>query len=172
VKASTFWRTVTRDRADLLGRLVALLERRRIRYCVIGGQAVNAYVDPLVSLDLDVAIAAEHLATVGDLLAEFTVHRFPHSVNVSLPGSSLRVQVQTDRRYSEFVDRAAPREVLGVTLPVAAVEDVLQGKVWAASDATRRPSRRQKDLADIARLLEAYPHLRGRVPAEVLERLV
>lgn len=55
---------------------------------------------------------------------------------------------------------------------MAGLEDVLQGKVWAAGDPTRRPSKRQKDLADIARLLEAYPHLRERVPADLLARLV
>jgi hypothetical protein len=42
-------------------------------------------------------------------------------------------------------------------LPVAHLEDVLQGKVWAAQDAQRRGSKRQKDLADIARILEKYP---------------
>jgi hypothetical protein len=38
-------------------------------------------------------------------------------------------------------------------------------------DDTRRPSERQKDLADIARLLEAFPELRERVPQDVLSRL-
>jgi hypothetical protein len=37
-------------------------------------------------------------------------------------------------------------------------------------DPARRPSKRQKDLADIARLLEAYPALRENVPTEVLDR--
>jgi hypothetical protein len=55
---------------------------------------------------------------------------------------------------------------------VASVEDVLQGKTWAALDPGRRASKRQKDLADIARLLEAYPHLREKVPAEILARLL
>jgi len=32
--------------------------------------------------------------------------------------------------------------------------------------------KRQKDLADIARLLEAHPDLRGRVPQDVLARLI
>jgi hypothetical protein len=40
------------------------------------------------------------------------------------------------------------------------------------TDDTRRPSKRQKDLADIARLLEAYPGLRGHVPPEVLAKLL
>ena len=57
-------------------------------------------------------------------------------------------------------------------LPVAQPEDVLQGKVWAALDPTQRPSKRQKDLADIARLLEAYPALREQVPPELLARLI
>jgi hypothetical protein len=56
-------------------------------------------------------------------------------------------------------------------LPVASLEDVLRGKVWAAQDPTRRASKRQKDLADIARLLEAYPTLRDQVPEDILARL-
>jgi len=59
-----------------------------------------------------------------------------------------------------------------VTLPVASLEDVLEGKVWAAQDPARPPSKRQKDLADISRLLESYPELRARVPADVLARLL
>lgn len=51
-------------------------------------------------------------------------------------------------------------------------EDVLQGQVWAVLDPSQRPSKRQKDLADIARLLESYPDLRSLVPAEVLARLI
>ena len=55
---------------------------------------------------------------------------------------------------------------------VAAVEDLLAGKVWAASDHDRRASKRQKDLADIARLIEAYPDLRKQVPQSILNQLV
>jgi hypothetical protein len=96
----------------------------------------------------------------------------PHSLTISDVGSDLRVQIRTDPRYAAFVERAGDHDVLGVTLPVAAAEDVLQGKVWAVTDPTRRGSKRQKDLADIARLLEAYPALRPRVPPDVLARLV
>ena len=103
---------------------------------------------------------------------EFRVERFPHRVNVSAPDSDLRVQLQTDSRYSAFVDRASPRNVLGLSLPVAALEDVLQGKVWATQDHGRRPSKRQKDLADVARILEADPDLRRLVPQEILARLL
>src|SRR5438128_9785880 len=109
MKAAAFWTTVTRDASDLLGRFVRLLEQSGVPYCVIGGQAVNAYVEPLVSLDLDVAVATAQIPAVERALAAFTVRRFAHSLNVSLPGSDLRVQVQTDPRYGEFVPRAMPR---------------------------------------------------------------
>ena len=93
-------------------------------------------------------------------------------LNVSLAGSDLRVQVQFDPRYGQFVDRATIRDVLGLKLPVAHLEDVLQQKIWAAEDATRRGSKRLKDLADIVRLLETHPELRSRAPAAILDRLV
>lgn len=172
MQALDFWKEVTMDADNLLEQLVALLAEHGIQYCVIGGQAVNAYVEPLVSLDLDLAVSVGQLARVEQLLRErFAVRRFPHSLNVTLPGSDLRVQIQTDPRYAAFPERAAVRNVLGLMLPVADVADVLRGKVWAAADAERRASKRQKDLADIARILEAYPALRDAVPAELLRRL-
>lgn len=173
MRAGEFYRAVTMDRSDLLERLLSLFEREGVRYCIIGGLAVNAYVEPVVTLDLDVAIASEQFdKTIALLGAEFDIEHFPHSINVSAQGSSLRVQIQKDSRYSEFVQRASPRTVLDHALPVAAVQDVLQGKIWAASDEQRRASKRQKDLADIARLVEAYPELRSRVPESLLRKLV
>lgn len=173
MQALTFWKTITMDEAQLLERLVTLLQNHNIRYCVIGGQAVNAYVDPVVSLDLDLVVALEQMERVEELVSsEFTVHRFPHSLNISVQNSDLRVQIQTDARYFAFVERASPQEVLGLTLPVADVRDLLQGKIWAFQDTDRRPSKRQKDLADIARLVEEYPDLRENVPQDVLDRLL
>ena len=173
MRAETFWKTVTADAAGFLDRLLALLAEHGVRYCVVGDQGVNAYAEPVVSLDLDLAVATEDGERVERLVRErFTVERFPHSLNVSVPGSDLRVQFQTDPRYAAFVPRATMRDVLGIRLPVGRVEDVLQGKVWAVSDAARRPSKRQKDLADIARVLEGFPALRELVPPEILARLL
>jgi hypothetical protein len=81
------------------------------------------------------------------------------------------VQVQTDPRYFDFVERASTRDVLGTPLPVADVKDILQGEVWAALDSHPRPTKRRKDLLDIERLLEAGPDLRAIVPAEILQGL-
>jgi hypothetical protein len=173
MKTLAFWKTIVGDRSDFLDRLVAELARVAVPYCVVGGQAVNAYVEPLVSLDLDLAVRTDRIDELETLLgSQFVVSRFPHSVNISAPDSGLRVQFQTDPRYAEFVSRSSIREVLGLRLPVAALEDVLQGKIWAALDESRRPSKRQKDLADIARIIESHPRLREHVPDVILARLV
>jgi len=173
MQALQFWKVVALDEANMLEGLVGLFEEHEVVYCVIGGQAVNAYVDPLVSMDLDVVLAVEDLERVRPLLEErFRVEVFEHSINLSLEGSGLRAQIQTDPRYATFLERAERRDVLGLALPVASLEDTLQGKVWAVTDPTRRASKRQKDLADIARILEAGPALRSRVPEAVLGRLM
>jgi hypothetical protein len=66
---------------------------------------VNAYAEPLVSLDLDLAIAPGPALTLESLMEQdFRVERFPHSLNVSASGSDLRVQIQLDPRYASFVD--------------------------------------------------------------------
>jgi hypothetical protein len=172
MQARTFWKTITMDQSNLLEDLISLLKEKGVQFCVIDGQAVNAYAEPLVSLDLDLAVAVDQLAEVESLLQRhFDLKRFPHSLNVGMPGSDLRVQIQTDERYGSFVERASTRTILGMSLPVASLEDVLQGKIWAVTDPERRGSKRQKDLADIARILENYPELRHRVPQEVRAHL-
>ena len=161
------------DRSNLLERFFDLLKEWHVNFCLIRGQALNAYVEPVVSLDLDVVIAADRLSEVESHVTKlFEVERFAHSLNVSDRGSDLRIQIQLDSRYHPFVDRAIVGEVLGLRVPVAAADDILQGKIWAVQDETRRGSKRQKDLADIARILEAHPHLRSLIPPDVLQRLI
>jgi hypothetical protein len=57
-------------------------------------------------------------------------------------------------------------------MPVAHVEDVLQGKIWAAMDESRRASKRQKDLADIQRLIESRTSLAEIVPPALKKKLL
>lgn len=134
----------------------------------------SGFLDSVLPLldDLDVAIALDQRSLAQDVLRRrYQVEEFPHSLNVLEAGSDLRVQIQTDPRYGAFVEHADVRSVLGKDVPDVRIEDVLQGKVWAASDAGRRPSKRLKDFADIARILESRPELATLVPAEIRERL-
>ncbi len=160
-----FFQRAANGKTDFLQEFLEIIAIRETAFCVIGGLAVNAYVEPVVSLDLDMVVIAEKL---DDLLArlseKFSVRYFSHSVNIYSAASDLRVQIQTDARYQPFVARAERRDVLGYELPVAALEDVLQGKLWAYADAERRSSKRQKDLADILRLVESYPRLIEQLP--------
>jgi hypothetical protein len=173
VTAKEFLRRVTGGGGDLLGLLLEILERCGGRYCVIGGLGVNAYADPVVSLDLDIVVSAAQIDAVCRAAGEegLAVERFAHSVNLAGSGSDLRIQLQLDPRYQGFLSRAVAKDVLGYAMNVASVEDVLQGKVWAFSDRDRRPSKRQKDLADILRLLESDPTLEGQLPDSVREAL-
>ena len=145
-----------------------LLNDMQIAYCVIGGLAVNAYVEPVVSLDLDLVIVADAIDRLSEAAEHtFTIKRFSHRLNLKSPQSDLRIQLQTDPRYQAFIPRGVKRNVMGYEMDVAVLEDVLQGKIWAYSDEQRRQSKRQKDLADIFRLVEAYPHLRNVLPDSI-----
>ena len=173
MKSSTYWKAVLVDREDFLDRVLEFLRSSGVRYCVIGGTGVNAYADPVVTEDLDIVVAAEQIEALEASLAHhFKVRRFPHSINVSEPPSKLQVQIQTDQRYFGFEDRAEIRDVMDFKIPVARIQDILQGKIWAVMDSDRRRSKRQKDLADIARILEVFPDLRLHVPAEILSKLL
>jgi len=142
----------------------------KVDYCLIGGLAVNAYVEPVVSLDLDLVIATEATENLLKAVKKiFEIEKFPHSIYLSSTKSDLRFQIQTDPRYQPFITRSSLRNVMGYEMRVAAVEDVLQGKIWAYSDEQRRRSKRQKDLADIFRLIETFPYLKDLLP-ESLKR--
>jgi hypothetical protein len=172
MQALAFWKAVAMDKSNFLESLIGLLSEHQIRYCVIGGQGVNAYAEPLVSLDLHLVVAVDQMEEVERLLgSRFHLERYPHSLNVSEQGSQLRVQIQTDPRYFDFPFRSEEQRVLGLRLPVASIEDVLSGKIWAAQDPERRACKRRKDLLDIERLIEAHPRLRSQVPQDLLSRL-
>jgi hypothetical protein len=162
----TFMKAVSNGRTDILQVLLDVLKKTGSPYCIIGGLAVNAYAEPVVSLDLDIVVATAEIDAVCRAAAEggLAAHRFPHSVNLSSPESDLRIQLQTDVRYQDFIAGASKRSVLGYDMMVASLGHVLQGKIWAWSDESRRRSKRQKDLADILRLVETHPDLASSLP--------
>lgn len=156
-----------------VSRLVAALEANEIPWCMIGGLAVNHWAaEPMATADVDLVIAAERVDDAVEILKTegFREERFEWSVN--LKGSSkVSVRISTESFYREFPSRAVPADVHGILVRVASLEDTLRGKLAAYADAHRRPSKRQKDLADISRLLEAHPELQSQLPESVSAKL-
>jgi len=142
-------------------------------YCLIGGLAVNCYVEPVYTLDADIVVVAASLPTLAAHLLElgFKIEEHPHSWNAQTPGSDLRIQFTTDQRYQAFPLRSVDAEVLGLRVKVAGLEDVTQGKLWAYGDPRRRLSKRKKDELDLIRLAEAHPELKAAYPNELREQI-
>jgi hypothetical protein len=168
-----FINSVANGRVDVIQAILDVLSETGSGYCLIGGLAVNAYVEPVVSLDLDIVVAVEDVEKVSKTARErgFAVERFHHSVKLTIKGSDLRIQFQTDSRYQSFILNAENRNVLGYEMKVARLGDILQGKIWAYMDKERRKSKRQKDLADILRIIEDYPDLEEALPQNLREEL-
>ncbi|MCL4694724.1 MAG: hypothetical protein KJ060_19705 [Candidatus Hydrogenedentes bacterium] len=168
-----FVRFVANGNIDVVQIVLDILSDTGSGYCVIGGLAVNAYAEPVVSLDLDIVVAVEDVEKVNRLAQErgFAIERFQHSVNLSMKGSDLRIQLQMDPRYQSFIPNAETKSVLGYEMKVAGLGDVLQGKIWAYLDKERRKSKRQKDLSDILRLLEGFPDLEESLPQSLRDEL-
>jgi hypothetical protein len=142
-------------------------------YCLIGGLAVNCYVEPVYTLDADLVVIASKLSLLSAHLREqgFRTEEHPHSVNALAAGSQLRIQFTTDERYQTFLERSVESEVLGIHVRVACLEDVTRGKLWAYSDPQRRLSKRKKDELDLIRLAESYPELTSLYPSELQDQL-
>jgi len=172
VTAVEAYELTTRGGATDFARLIEACETFG-PYCLIGGLAVNCYVEPVYTLDADLVMIAASLPQLAVYLREhgFKTEEHPHSLNVLAPESDLRIQFSTDERYQAFLDRSVEAEVLGVRMKVASLEDVAQGKLWAYSDPQRRLSKRKKDELDLIRLAEAYPELKGRYPSALVEQM-
>jgi hypothetical protein len=164
----TFLNSIANGKSDIIQLLLDKLKELKIEYCLIGGLAVNAYAEPVASLDLDIVLAIDDIEKlIKNVKSTFKISRFEHSINIEHPDSDLRIQLQTDSRYQAFIAKASIKNVLGYKMKVATLEDVLKGKIWAYSDKERRKSKRQKDLADIMRLVETHFYLYDLLPEEV-----
>jgi hypothetical protein len=153
--------------------LVATLERHEIPWCMIGGLAVNHWAtEPMATADVDVVIAAGRVDEAVKALkaAGFKAKKFKWSVNLT-GRSQVSVQISTEKVYQEFPARSVPADIHGILMRVASLVDTLTGKLLAYRDRERRPSKRQKDLADIARLVEAHPKLKKSLPADIAKKI-
>jgi hypothetical protein len=170
--AAEIYDSVTNGGASDFAAVVRILDRHG-PWCLIGGLAVNCYVEPVYTVDADIVVVTEKLEQIADELkaVAFRTERFPHSLNAKKEPAALNIQFTQDPRYQPFVTRAVKRGVLGQSVPVADVKDIVQGKVWAWNDPQRRLSKRKKDELDLIRLGEAYPELCSEMPREIVTQL-
>ncbi len=165
------WQTL--GGAKDVSRLIAALEDREISWCMIGGLAVNHWaLEPMTTADVDLVIVSEKVEEAAEVLQSlgFSESRFDWSINFK-GESKVSIQISTEEMYLDFPRRAVATEVHGILMRVASLEDTLQGKIAAYEEPQRKPSKKLKDLTDIARLLEAHPYISERIPAQIAAKL-
>jgi len=168
-----FYDWQTSGGTDDVMRLVDCLERADVTWCAIGGVAVNHWAQQtMVTQDVDFVVAAGSVERTVSLLedAGFRPERFEWSINFK-GHSAVSIQLSTEDFYRDFPSRAVAADVNGILLRVACLEDTLKGKIKAWNEPERRQSKRLKDLADIARLVEAHPHLKDMLPDELKKQV-
>jgi hypothetical protein len=171
--AKQFYDWQTSGGTDDVMRMVDCLERADIAWCAIGGVAVNHWAEhPMVTEDVDFVVVSDSIDRTVLLLedAGFHCEKFEWSINFQ-GRSKVSIQLSTEDFYRDFPSRSVPADVHGILLRVACLEDTLRGKMKAWSESERRQSKRIKDLADIARLVEAHPQLWNLLTGELKQQI-
>jgi hypothetical protein len=157
--------------------LADVLDKAGVPYALIGGLAVQVRtLEPRTTLDIDIAVGRYDEVPREALLHAGFDHtgRHAHSDNWSAPGTgptATRTAVQfsaEDVGIADAISRASDVDLGGVRLRVASAADLIVLKLAAAAEPTRRPSKRQHDIADVIAIMEANPELQT---PELLGRL-
>lgn len=59
-----FINRLAKGESDIIQVFLDIFSKTGSRYCLIGGLAVNAYVEPVVSLDMDIVAAVEDVGAI------------------------------------------------------------------------------------------------------------
>ena len=156
------------------------LRRHGASWCVIGGLAVNSYVAPVYTADLDLVVISTDLEPVlADLrAADFRVKEFPFSTNAQRRAERtkrlthhLTARFTKPDCYQPFVERASLRTVLGMDVPVAALPDLVQGELWMQTNFQCRASENIQAEMNLLRLAEAhFAEVTPWLPADLREK--
>ncbi|MGH2609328.1 MAG: nucleotidyl transferase AbiEii/AbiGii toxin family protein [Tepidiformaceae bacterium] len=144
-----------RDLIELVGNV---LEAGGLRAALIGGQAVNCWVEPRITLDVDVTVMASG-ATLREVVQRFELAGFrilfsqdpggqsgPDFVRFEHEATEVELDLEVAKTDYEagMIERAVRAE--GLRIPVARAEDVLVLKLIA------NRGKDHKDQLDLARL--------------------
>jgi hypothetical protein len=156
---------------DDVMRVVNCLDSSDIQWCAIECIAVNHWAEEsMVTQDVDLVVATNYIDETVKILERegFTSEKFSWSINFK-GNSKVSIQLSTEDVYQEFPSRSVPADIHGILMRVASLEDTLAGKILAWKDASRRQSKKLKDLGDIARLVESHNQLWETLPTELKE---
>ncbi len=95
--------SVTNGGSSDFSLLVSILDKHG-QWCLVGGLAVNCYVEPVFTMDAVIVVVSSELSAIqAELIGrEFEVTEHEHSVNAQMKGSELRIQFTVDDRYQKF----------------------------------------------------------------------
>jgi hypothetical protein len=161
---------ISKNRANHIVNAISIF-RREGNFCLIGGLAVNCYVEPVYTMDADFVVATKDTSGLVDEFKKigFDLRGKKHSINITHPESRLMMQITTDDRYLAFPSRAKNMEVevLEEIIPVACLDDIVQAKMWAYQDMDGKMEKRGKDRLDLIRIAFKYPKYIPKLPLEL-----
>ncbi len=131
--------------------ILEVLERHRVRYVVIGGLAALAHGSPFPTRDVDVTpeMGPDNLRRLSDALRALDAKTwfgeneeplpFAHDGaslansgvwNLATPFGRIDISFQPNGTtgYADLVRDATPVDVLGVTVPIASLADIIRSK--------------------------------------------
>ena len=140
---------------ELVGRVMA---DGGLRGALIGGQAVNCWVEPRITLDVDITVMSDG-RIVRDVVARFVSEGFvilmeqdeggasgPDFVRMRHAGTSVELDMMVAKTEFETTVIGRAVNAPGLPLPVATVEDLLVLKLLASRN------KDWKDLYDLGKL--------------------
>jgi len=141
------------DLQDIIQRVIQTFCQSGIKCLLIGGYAVNYYGYTRNTLDVDFMIAVEDVDKSRQRLKEAGFSNVSDGENVlmfSRPDSSLRLDfLKTDSdTLNQLIQHAQSVQMLGVTVEIPALLDLLAMKFFALGQASH--VREDKDVPDIA----------------------
>lgn len=167
---------VSKGGGDVIADAVKIL-RNECKFCLIGGLAVNCYVEPVYSMDVDFAVS---VCDTGKLLHSFEEAGFhvgertysarfscPESMCQIRPGCLARIRIDNESRMKEFPLRADNREIFGEIIPVACLDDLVQERSWFLECPDLDIVSSKKAGLDLIRISMKYPEYLPKMPEEI-----
>lgn len=139
---------------EILSRIGACLEERRIPYMIIGGQAVLLYGEPRLTRDIDITLGIniDRLDEVLDILEEISLKAIPKEAEqfardtMVLPSLDEATGIRVDFIFSftpyeiGAINRTRKVNIMGQDVCFASLEDLVIHKIFSG---------RPRDLEDV-----------------------